>query len=256
MIKTHRISLLLIGGFALFWLLFALFRIESGTQSRFESIQNRGVIRLCGEDPEPFELHRRLGEAFAERHHLKLVYITVEDAKQARRQLQSGACDILVSPLPMHAQKNTRITYTQPIYKSRLYLAQKDAGVKDPLHLEQCTLTLTNHSPYALNIRHLSEEINRSIHIHYASHMKRVNILEGVQTGRYDFSVVDEPQIPYFQALYPELDFNTAISFDQLHAWGIPSENSALLDSVNVFLDEMKNSPAYARLLNDYGLKP
>ncbi|MDD2256456.1 MAG: hypothetical protein PHI57_05025, partial [Bacteroidales bacterium] len=66
MIKTHRISLLMIGGFVLFWLLFALFRIESGTQSRFESIQNRGVIRLCGEAPEPFELHRRLGEAFAE----------------------------------------------------------------------------------------------------------------------------------------------------------------------------------------------
>ena len=69
-----------------------------------------------------------------------------------------------------------------------------------------------------------------------------------------DYAICDESIALAAVHNLPELDIETAISFSQFYSWGVHKENSVLLDSLNVWLENYKKTPAFEQLIKKYTL--
>ena len=61
-----------------------------------------------------------------------------------------------------------------------------------------------------------------------------------VANNEIDYAAVDSETSSKNTALFPELDFNTGISFTQQQAWALRKTSPILLDSLNVWITEFK----------------
>ena len=52
----------------------------------------------------------------------------------------------------------------------------------------------------------------------------------------------------------PELDIETAISFNQFYSWGVNKDNTVLLDSLNAWLENYKQTASFQELIKKYTL--
>ena len=51
---------------------------------------------------------------------------------------------------------------------------------------------------------------------------------------------------------YPDVDISTDVSFNQLQSWVLRKHSTALRDSLDVWLKELRQTPAYKEIYNRY----
>src|SRR6056297_2429123 len=73
-----------------------------------------------------------------------------------------------------------------------------------------------------------------------------------VARGEIDFTVCDENLAKVNRTYYPNIDVQTAISFPQSLAWGVPRGADSLLLSLNNWIKDFKTSVDYALIYNKY----
>ena len=75
-----------------------------------------------------------------------------------------------------------------------------------------------------------------------------------VANNDIDYAICDENIALTSAHHLPVLDIETAISFTQFYSWGVHKDNTVLLDSLNCWLQNFKQTTTFHELLKKYTL--
>lgn len=206
-------------------------------------------------------LHYELLHAFAQAKGLK-VEITPEMSLEKRTQgIQDGTYDILANNVVKNSERKDSMLFTHPILLSRQILVQRkpqekndSTYIKSLLELANKTIHVVKSSPSIIRIQHLSNEIGDTIYIQEVERYGQEQLLAMVANNDIDYAICDENIALTSAHHLPLLDIETAISFTQFYSWGVNKDNTVLLDSLNTWLEEYKQTASFQELIKKYTL--
>lgn len=264
-------SLLLVYAFLAFWTFFAV-RMGILEARRiagdFQNIQKEGVLRVCGEkdlfsfyqkNDSSFGFYYEMMKAFADRHHLKLVYIGESSLNKRLKMLEDNDCDVLSGPMPVVSELRSQVAFTNSILESKLVLVQRKNDGKDSKAMMRNQVDfgskhiyICDNPAYLQRLKNLASEISDTIYIHTLAGFDSERIIAQVSAGLIDFAACDKQIAKAYRDAFSNIDVETPVGFNQMQAWAVKPGRKALLDSLNVFIVDYKKSPDFSRLLNTY----
>jgi membrane-bound lytic murein transglycosylase MltF len=120
------------------------------------------------------------------------------------------------------------------------------------LDLAGKTLNVVEGSPSILRIRNLGNEIGDTIYIKEVEKYGSEQLIALVAHGDIDYAVCDQQIARMTQKNLPEVDILTDVSFTQLQSWAVRKDSPVLLDSLNSWLQQIKNSGLYDQIYKRY----
>lgn len=264
-------SLILAYAFLAFWLGFA---VKTGVQEAkrvagdFPNIRKEGVLRVCGEkdlfsfypqNDSVSGFYYEMMKAFADRHGLKLIYLSESSLSARLNLLDDNACDVLSGPLPVVSELRNRLTYTRSILESKLVLVQRKnedeqvrSVVRNQIDFSGKRIHLCDNPAHMQRLRHLAAEISDTLYLKTLYGFDSERLLAQVSSGLIDYAVCDKQVAKAYRKRFENLDVETPVGFNQMQAWAVKPGRRVLLDSLNVFIDAYKKSPEFSRLLKKY----
>jgi len=170
--------------------------------------------------------------------------------------LLNNQYDIIARNIPTTSELKEQYAFTDPITFSRQVLVQRTKAANDgiepirnQLDLAGKTLYVPKSSPALLRLQNLQQEIGNTIHVVEEPHYSSEQLITMVAKGDIDYAVCDL-QIAHNQ--YPEIDMKTDISFTQLQSWVIRKNAPTLLDSLNHWLNTIRESGQFNKIYQQY----
>lgn len=173
--------------------------------------------------------------------------------------LKSGKYDLIARNIPINSDLKDEYSFTDPIILNKLVLIQRKAQYNDSiepirnhLHLAKKTIHTPKNSPSILRLKNLSHEIGDTIYVIEDDTYEAEQLAFMVAAGDIDYTVCDIKTASQIEKKNPELDIKTDIGFTHLESWAIRSESPVLLDSLNSWLKQFKETKEYAAILKKY----
>ncbi len=198
-------------------------------------------------------------QAFAKAKGLK-AKITPETSFNLRLAgIQSGKYDIMAAPTAVTSVLKDTLNFTHTLLLGKQVLVQrkkegKDDSlfIKNQLDLAHKTIHITKDSPALLRIHNLMAEIADTIYVEEVDRYGSEQLLAMVAAGDIEYAVCDENIARANMKAYPNLDIKTNIGFTQFYSWGVNKQSTALLDTLNTWLDTYLQTKAYKNLYKKY----
>jgi len=272
MIDKHlRPALFLMYAFLAFWIVFAIWfgvREANRVAGDFPGIKKQGVIRVCGEGDlfsfqqgkdSTFGFYYEMAKAFADRHHLRLIYLGEPSLSNRLKMLEDNKCDILAGPLSIVTDLLSQVTFSKSIIESKLVLVQRKNNDSSPNKVVRNQVDFSGKHLYICEnkanmerLHHLASEISDTIYIHTLMGYNSERMIAQVAAGLIDYAVCDKQVAKSFRTKFPNIDVETPVGFNQLQAWAVKPGKKILLDSLNMFISDYKKSPDFSRLIQRY----
>ncbi|MDR2955779.1 MAG: transporter substrate-binding domain-containing protein [Prevotella sp.] len=173
--------------------------------------------------------------------------------------IRTGKYDILARNIPVTSELRESLRFTEPVLQNRQVLVQRKETyndnippVRSHLSLAKKTLYVPANSPATLRIRNLSHEIGDTIYIKEDPIYGAEQLVILVASKEIDYAVCDEQIAAAMSNSLPEIDYATLIGFTHLEAWAVSEQSPVLLDSLNLWIEEIKGSDAYRRICEKY----
>ena len=193
----------------------------------------------------------------AAEHGMELSICPVSNLESAFQGLYDGRFDLIVANIAATSRVADYFPLTDAVYLDRQVLVQRrladgSVPVNGQLDLRGDTVYLPAGSPARLRMENMSGEMGDTVYLksipgHNGEHLailtERGVIPRAVVSRRVAESVAED---------YPELDISTPVSFNQKQVWAVAPGDSALLDSLNIWLAKFKTTEAYSRLEHRY----
>lgn len=200
-----------------------------------------------------------LAKLIAKRSGLQVkVYPEVSLSKSVEG-LEKNRYDIIGRPIPVTTDSKEDFLFSDPILLTKQVLVQRKAEyndgkepIRNQLDLAQKHLYIISDAPTRLRIMNLAHEIGDTIYVNEESTYGDEQLIIMVAKGEIEFAVCDETIAREMSRHYPEIDFNTDISFTQFQSWALRLASPVLLDSLNVWLKDIKKSPEFQKLKTKY----
>jgi len=273
--KTIKVSLqsivLLVISLIVISVLLWKFYAHGDEKRDFAEIKKSKIIRIAteynsvgyfvsGDSIKGFQYELAL--LLKKRFGIQVEVIPIMSFEESVKRLNERDIDIVARPITITTQLRNQYRFTQPILLNKQVLVQRKAGsvkpstlIRNQIELAKKTLFVHKNSPVLLRIRNLCNEIGDTIYMKEDDKYGDEQLIAMVSGGAIDYAVCDESIARQLQAKYPDLDFETDISFTQLQAWMVRNESKTLLDSLNVWLKELKKTEEYNRIYEKYFLK-
>ena len=197
--------------------------------------------------------------AFAKDKGLKVSFTPEASFDKRLQGLLEGKYDIMAATTAVTSQLKDTLNFTHTILLSKQILVQrkKEKGkdslfIKNQLDLAHKTIHLIKNSPALLRISNLIGEIADTIYVKEVERYGSEHLLAMVAAGDIDYAVCEENIAQASIKDFPNLDINTDISFTQFYSWGINKQSTALLDTLNCWLDDYLKTKAYKKLYKQY----
>ncbi len=162
--------------------------------------------------------------------------------------LQRGKYDVVARSIPINTRLREKFAFTQSINLGKLVLVQRKAKFNDSIqpirqHLDLAKKTVYVHkaSPAILRLQNLAHEIGDTIYIKENGVYEEEQLVMMVAGGDIDFTVANEQVVGKLAGKFPEIDFETDISFTQLESWAVRKDSPVLLDSLNAWFDRNRD---------------
>ena len=204
--------------------------------------------------------HYELIQEFAKSKGLKVQITPSMSLQEQIEGLNTGKYDIIASSMLITTeQKDSVLLFTQPILHNRQILVQrKPSGdtdstyIKDLLELGKKTVYIPQGSPAYYRIQNLATEIADTIYIKEIPKYSTEQLMSLVAHSDIDYAICEESIAKGIISQYPQLDIDTAISFNQFYGWGVNKESAELRDSINLWLEKYMQTKDFSRLTNRY----
>jgi membrane-bound lytic murein transglycosylase F len=209
-----------------------------------------------------YELLRKLSEKL--QVDLKITIISgVEDAID---RLNRGDGDIIAFPLTVTTERQQWIHFTDPHFTTTQVLVQRkpdgweqypdlieDSLVRDPVKLIGKEVYVMKQSSFAERLRNLSSELGGEIIVREDSAGSETeSLIWKVEAGEIEYTVADQPFGMVNATYYPDLDVKTVLSVPQEIAWATRHNSPILRDSINVWMNGLKQKGVYRSIYNKY----
>ena len=169
------------------------------------------------------------------------------DLEIAIQKLEENVYDVIAQNILITNENREFLALTVPIGQTRQVLVQRKKNDEDSvlfisnqLDLADKTIYVTKNSPAIMRLNNLSEEIAEPIYINEVSGFTSEELFYMVTRREIDYFATDIDNALKNTGLFPDLDFNTDISFTQLQAWAVRKTSPVLLDSLNVWIEAFR----------------
>jgi membrane-bound lytic murein transglycosylase MltF len=183
----------------------------------------------------------------SQRSGLTIQFYLENDLETAIWKLEHNECDVIAQNIPISNESKKRLAFTVPITHGKQVLVQRKqnnndsvAFITNQLGLANRMVYVTKNSPAILRLKHLADEIAEPIHIKEISGYTSEQLIYMVAKKDIDYAVVAKEISLKNARLFPDLDFDTDISFTQLQAWALRKTSPVLLDSLNAWITAYK----------------
>ena len=244
-------------------------------QNRLQKIRQEGkLIAITDYNSTNYFIYRgktmgfqyELLKKFANHLDVELDIQVNKELEKSFKLMEEGKCDILAFNLTVTEARKKRMDFTVPYAQTRQVLVQRKPEdwrqmsereierhlIRNQLELNNKVIYVRANSSYVTRLKNLSEEIGGGIRIIEKENYSEEQLIALVARGEIDYTVCDENVAKVNATYYPTLDVNTAISFPQNLAWGVPKKADSLLTVVNDWLTEYKSTLDYAVIYNKY----
>ena len=101
--------------------------------------------------------------------------------------------------------------------------------------------------------KNVAHEIGDTIYVEEGTKIMRAGpLVIMVAKGDIEFAVINENMAQQMASEFPEIDYQTDISFTQFQSWALRKTSPVLLDSLNVWLKDIKESAEFQILAKKY----
>ena len=197
---------------------------------------------------------------------VELQLLTESDMYKCIDLLDNYHTDLLAMGLTITNARKEYLCFTDPIFTTRQVLVQRkpngyqNMATADEIesHLIRKIINLGGKNVYVQKgtvfsdkLRSLSNDIGDSIHI-VERNMEMEELIEAVANANIDYTIADEHIAVVLARIYPNIDVKTAVSFSQNIAWAAKKGQEKLIDTLNIWLEEFRNSLTARLLYNKY----
>ena len=215
----------------------------------------------------PMGFEYELLERLAKDLEVELEMIIAKDENELIDLLQNGEGDILAYGYTITESRKKKINFTTPLYLSHQVLIQrkpenwrrmklheiKNYLVTNPVELINDTISVKSNSSYASRVENLSNELGGEIFIDTVKGtLSTDKIIKKVAEGDIKYTIADENIAFINSSYYPILDISTSLSLSQRIGWAVRKRDTALLSTVNQWLDKAKKTTDYHVIYNKY----
>ena len=174
------------------------------------------------------------------------------------KQLREGTVDIVAAQMPSTSDFKQQYLFTDAVAIDKQVLVQRrgkdgSVAVKSQLDLADKTVCVANGSPVATRIANLAREIGDSIHVRTLDKSQEQLFLL-VAAGDELYAVVSDNTARSLAVRYADIDVSTAISFNQFQAWAMSKNDTVLLQRMNKWLHNVRQTDEYKQLRKRYNL--
>ncbi len=170
--------------------------------------------------------------------------------------LDHARYDVVARQIPVTTTGTLKYHFTHPLQLNKQVLVQLDNDsnhlIKNQLDLAGKTLHMAANPTTRERIENLAQEIGDTIYINEDSLYGAEQLIMRVAKGEIPYLVCDRALALKMRKHYPKLDISTDISFNQFQSWALRSNSPQLLDSLNLWLDEIKQSKEFEELTKRY----
>lgn len=240
---------------------------HSFTSRDYPEIAEEGILRLiteydqlgyfvAGDTIQGFQYE--LSQAISRLSGLEVQIQLEMNLSKSYEALASGTCDLIARNLPITTQLRDTFLFTDPIVLNKQILVQRkrpagdSALIRNQLDLARKTLYVPQDSPALFRIRNLEHEIGDTIFIVEEQRYSSEQLMIMVEAGEIDYAVCDQQTAKELQKKLPNVDIETDISFTQLQSWAVRKSSPILLDSLNSWLQQLKQSSLFEDIMNRY----
>lgn len=200
-----------------------------------------------------YELLSRFSEFIGVDLEIKII----ENLDSVDYRLNNFDGDIIAANLTVTKERTNYMSFSKPILTSKQVLVQhKGKGrelVKSLSQLIDSTVFVRKQSSFYGRLLNLSEEIGGNLTIKPVPGDVTVEkLIERVNEGEINFTVADEHVAKINKAFFRNIDIKTPISLDQQMAWAVRKDSPVLLDSINSWLDDFKNTLEFRMIYLKY----
>lgn len=162
----------------------------------------------------------------------------------AMQYLDEGLYDMVVASMPLTSQLRDRFLMTEPVYLDREVLVQlrdttPGSMIESQIELGGDTVWIAHDSPIKDRIINLAHEIGDTIYVKSDPRYTAEHLLILVSKGIIKHAVINEGVAKAMIESYPEVDADTPISFTQFQSWAVNRADTALLDSLNLWISRL-----------------
>ncbi|MDR1714282.1 MAG: transporter substrate-binding domain-containing protein [Prevotella sp.] len=194
-----------------------------------------------------------------ERIPLKIEILLEASLDKSIEGLKQGKYDVMARSIPVTSELRGTLLFTEPVAQNRQVLVQRkkefNEGVeplRSHLALAKKTLYVPLNSPAILRIRNLSHEIGDTIYIKEDPTYGAEQLAMLVASKDIDYAVCDEKSAEKIAQSLPEIDYSTLIGFTHIEAWAVSEKSPVLLDSLNIWIKQIKGSKEYSNIYQKY----
>jgi membrane-bound lytic murein transglycosylase F len=214
---------------------------------------------------EPLGYEYELLKSLAERLNVDLKITIISGVHDGIDRLNRGDGDVLAFPLTITSERRAWINFSDPHFSTTQVLVQKKpfGWEQDPARLEHLLVRnpadligkevhVMQSSSFAERLRNLSAELGGEIIVREDSLAETESLIWKVQSGEVQYTVADQPFAMVNATYYPDLDVGTELSQPQQIGWATRLNSPVLLDSINVWMKELKQTGTYRTIYNKY----
>lgn len=218
---------------------------------------NQSGYYIAGDTIEGFQYE--LSQAIAQISGLEVQTHLVMSLAESFEMLANNKCDIIARNIPTTSEIKEDYLFTEPIVLNKQVLIQRtekaNNGIKpirNQLDLAGKTLYIPKDSPAQLRLQNLGHEIGDTIYVKEDDLYSGEQLAIMVAKKDIDYAVCDQQIARKSKELLPEIDIETDISFTQLQSWAVRKDSPILLDSLNSWLNRIKESGLYDKIYKKY----
>ena len=230
----------------------------------YPEIRDKGVLRIVteynqtgyyisGDTIQGFQYE--LSQAISDISGLE-VHITLStQLSESMELLVDRKYDIIAQNVSINTEYREDFLFSDPIVLNRQVLVQKANNsmfIHNQLDLAGKKIHVQQNSPAKLRLRNLEKEIGNPINIIEEKTYSDEQLIVMVANGEIDYAVCDHSLAVAYQRIYPEINIDTNISFTQLQSWIVRKDAPILLDSLNVWLNKIKENGVYDEIYKRY----
>lgn len=167
--------------------------------------------------------------------------------------------DIYVSNLPVTAKVKERFLSTQPLYTDKLILVQNtdlrpDSLITAHLQLGGKPVWIIKSDAVTERLNNLSQEIGEDILIVDTNDISEEQLVILVSLGEIPRAAVSSLTALSLLEFYNNLDTSVDLSFNQFKSWLLAERDTALRDTLDLWLESFKATPEFEALSEKYNI--
>jgi len=198
---------------------------------------------------------------------VQLEMVIEKDLEKSIRMLNEDQVDLMAMALTITNERKKEFTFTDPIMTTEQVLVQRLPDnyqsmktrdeieshlLRNPIELAGKTVYVQKGTIFAQRLRVLANEIGDTIYIIEEEDKDVEDLIAAVAKGEIDYTVADKYIALINTRYYPNIDVRTEISFPQYVAWAVKKGQTALADTINVWLNSFKRTLMFRLIYNKY----